>query len=135
MSIADTGIGIPKEEQSKLAQMYFRSSNAESSNSNGTGVGLYLVKKLVEEHHGNMTFVSEEDKGTTFTLTFPIDYEKQKNVVKTTLKGCDNNTKRDLPNLLVVEDNIDMREFITSSLCEQAIFQSFCSQPSPTRTA
>ena len=118
VSIADTGIGIPKEEQSKLAQMYFRSSNAESSNSNGTGVGLYLVKKLVEEHHGNMTFVSEEDKGTTFTLTFPIDYEKQKNVVKTTLKGCDNNTKRDLPNLLVVEDNIDMREFITNSLCE-----------------
>ncbi|MBQ8806945.1 MAG: response regulator [Bacteroidaceae bacterium] len=118
VSISDTGIGIPKEEEKKLATIFYRSTNAEISEIKGSGMGLYLVKRLVEEHMGNMTFVSEKDKGTTFTLTFPIDYEKQKNVVKTTLKGCDNNTKRDLPNLLVVEDNIDMREFITSSLCE-----------------
>jgi signal transduction histidine kinase len=71
VSISDTGIGIPKEEQKKLASMYFRSTNAESSESKGSGVGLYLVKKLVDEHKGDITFVSEEGKGTTFTVSFP----------------------------------------------------------------
>lgn len=116
VSVSDTGIGIPKEEQSKLAMMYFRSSNAESSNTGGTGVGLYLVKKLVEEHHGNMTFVSEKDKGTTFTLTFPIDYENIKNADKITHRNTNKEPKRDLPKVLVVEDNIDLREFITETL-------------------
>jgi DNA-binding response OmpR family regulator/two-component sensor histidine kinase len=118
VSISDTGIGIPKEEQKKLASMYFRSTNAESSESKGSGVGLYLVKKLVDEHKGDITFVSEEGKGTTFTLTFPIDYSGRKDVYKQTVKLNSNDVKRDLPKILVVEDNIDMREFITNSLSE-----------------
>lgn len=118
VSISDTGIGIPKEEQKKLASMYFRSTNAESSESKGSGVGLYLVKKLVDEHKGDITFVSEEGKGTTFTLTFPIDYSGRKDVYKQTVKFNSNDVKRDLPKILVVEDNIDMREFITNSLSE-----------------
>jgi len=118
VSVSDTGIGIPKEEQKKLAGIYYRSSNAELSESKGSGVGLFLVKKLVDEHKGSMKFVSEEGKGTTFILTFPINYDKQKNVFKQTVQHKGNDIRRDLPKVLVVEDNIDMREFVTDSLGE-----------------
>lgn len=69
--ITDQGIGIPASEQGKVWKGFYRASNAVRSEVPGTGLGLYLVKTVVERHGGNVGFVSEENKGTAFTVTLP----------------------------------------------------------------
>lgn len=68
--ISDNGIGIPAKEQGRIFSKSFRAENARNlSNSQGTGLGLYLIKSIVESLGGNISFTSEENKGSTFTLT------------------------------------------------------------------
>ncbi len=71
--ISDQGIGIPKEEHSKVYKGFYRASNAVASNIPGTGLGLYLVKTVMEQHGGNVSFTSEENVGTTIILTLPAN--------------------------------------------------------------
>ncbi len=68
--IKDNGIGIPKDEQKNLFQSFFRASN--SSNIQGTGLGLVVVKEFVELHNGKIEVVSELNRGTEFKITIPI---------------------------------------------------------------
>jgi two-component system sensor histidine kinase VicK len=70
--ISDTGIGIPKSQQSQIFSRLFRADNAKSFQPDGNGLGLYVVKKLIELMEGNIWFESEENKGTTFFLELPI---------------------------------------------------------------
>lgn len=72
ISVSDTGIGIPKKDQSKLFTKFFRASNAISSKTDGSGLGLFVVKSYVESWGGTIDFESEENKGTTFTITIPV---------------------------------------------------------------
>ncbi len=72
VSVADTGMGIPRKDQDKLFERFFRAANASMTGASGTGLGLYIVKSLVELHGGQIWFESEENKGTTFYVTFPI---------------------------------------------------------------
>ena len=72
--VSDKGIGISKPEQSHLFTRFFRARNA--SGIQGTGLGLYLVKKYVQEMQGSITFVSELEKGTTFKIQFPLNNGK-----------------------------------------------------------
>ena len=69
--ITDQGIGIPKSEQTKVMKGFYRASNAVASKVPGTGLGLYLVKTVLEQHGGSVRFDSEENKGTTVTLSLP----------------------------------------------------------------
>jgi signal transduction histidine kinase len=69
--IKDEGIGIPADEQSKVFRGFYRASNAVASKVPGTGLGLFMVKAVLESHGGNVTFNSEQDKGSTFTLHLP----------------------------------------------------------------
>ncbi len=69
--VEDYGIGIPKEEQSKLFSAFFRASNAGYIQ--GTGLGLMVVDYVVKKHNGAISFRSEQDKGTTFDITLPIE--------------------------------------------------------------
>jgi two-component system phosphate regulon sensor histidine kinase PhoR len=69
--VSDQGIGIPASEQSKVFRGFYRASNAVRSDAPGTGLGLYLVKTVLQRHGGSVSFVSQENKGTTFTLILP----------------------------------------------------------------
>lgn len=68
--ISDRGIGIPKSEQSKLFDRFFRAKNVGIVE--GSGLGLSIVKKCLDVLHGDITFESEMDKGTTFFVTIPV---------------------------------------------------------------
>lgn len=69
--VSDTGIGIPEDEQPKLFEKFFRASNAGKITSEGTGLGLYIVKLAVEALGGTLTFASHKGLGTAFTVRLP----------------------------------------------------------------
>lgn len=71
IEVKDTGIGIPLGEQARVFSKIFRASNAIKEVPDGTGLGLYIVKKAVEQMRGRISFVSSEDEGTTFTVVIP----------------------------------------------------------------
>ena len=73
VSVSDTGIGIPKAEVKHIFQSFFRASNAINSQEMGSGLGLMLTRQLVQKLGGKLSFESEEGKGTTFTLSLPLD--------------------------------------------------------------
>ena len=70
-SIEDTGIGIPPQDIPKVFQEFFRADNALDQKIKGSGLGLSLVKKIVEAHKGKIWFNTELGKGTRFTFTLP----------------------------------------------------------------
>ncbi|MBF0532397.1 MAG: GAF domain-containing sensor histidine kinase [Candidatus Omnitrophica bacterium] len=72
VEIADTGIGIPKDNLPKLFTEFYRADNAIHQNIKGTGLGLVLTKRIIEAHKGKIWVTSEIGKGTTFHLTLPV---------------------------------------------------------------
>ena len=71
ISVADTGIGIPKEDVSHLFQKFYRVDNSETREIGGTGLGLYLCRRLAETIGGRLWVESEYKKGSTFFLSIP----------------------------------------------------------------
>ncbi|MGC9669246.1 ATP-binding protein [Planosporangium sp. 12N6] len=71
LSVSDTGIGIPAEEQDRLFSRFFRASNAVSESIPGTGLGLTIVRNIVANHDGDVTLRSEPGAGTTVTVRLP----------------------------------------------------------------
>ncbi len=72
LQITDTGVGIPQEAQSHIFERFYRVDKARSRQSGGSGLGLSIVKDMVERNGGTVTVSSQMDIGTTFTLSFPI---------------------------------------------------------------
>lgn len=70
--ITDDGIGIDEHDKEKIFDRYFRSEKARAKAPIGTGLGLYMTKRIIETHGGTMWFDSTEGKGTTFHFTVPI---------------------------------------------------------------
>ena len=73
ISISDTGIGIPKNELPKLFTKFYRGSNILKYETEGTGLGLYITKNIVEAHGGKIWAESIENRGTTIHFTLPMD--------------------------------------------------------------
>ncbi|HEY3332303.1 MAG TPA: ATP-binding protein [Capsulimonadaceae bacterium] len=72
IGVADHGMGIPKEHLPKVWERFHRVDNRDNREIGGTGIGLFLVKALVESHHGTVGIESEYGKGTTFWFTMPL---------------------------------------------------------------
>lgn len=72
VTIEDTGIGITSLDTEKLFQKYYRSDEARRINPEGSGLGLYLVKRIIAAHHGKIWVESVHGRGTAFHFTLPI---------------------------------------------------------------
>ena len=71
VQISDTGIGIPEAARPQLFNEFFRAENARAVNEHGTGLGLALVKEVMDRHGGRIFVESEEGLGTLFVVHFP----------------------------------------------------------------
>ena len=136
LSIQDTGIGIPKEDQKKLFRLLFRGRNATNQLITGSGIGMLLTYRLIQNHEGKISYSSTEGVGTTFTLNFPIWSEHYQRRTEDTPDGVLSEEKKqaevfanaprpelkktatNLPLILIVEDNINLRTFLTESLAD-----------------
>ena len=73
--IKDSGVGISQDQQNRIFTKFFRAANVVRMETDGSGLGLFIAKNIVEAHGGNIWFESEEGKGTTFHFTLPIKEE------------------------------------------------------------
>lgn len=72
ISVQDFGIGIAKNEQNKIFEKFYRTDKSRNKNSGGTGLGMSILKKIVDIHKGKIQIQSDENIGTTITISFPI---------------------------------------------------------------
>lgn len=140
--VSDTGIGIAKDKLEKVFERFNRVMDENSEQVTGSGIGLALVKSLVESHDGSVELESELGQGTTITVTLPIINEvdeSQINVhqndeiiamelmnvsssgmhessIAQTAEAIQSTGK---PTVLVIEDNDDMRQYIVESIGQQ----------------
>lgn len=100
-AVADTGHGIPKEEQANIFERFYQVHSKETAHIGGTGIGLAFSKRLVNLHEGNIRVDSEVGESTTFTIVLPIirhniDHEiveTEKEALELAQKIADNNQK------------------------------------------
>jgi len=72
LEVRDTGIGVPENARKKLFSKFYRADNAQTIRPDGTGLGLYLAKRVVEDQGGTIIFSSVEGKGSTFGFELPL---------------------------------------------------------------
>ncbi|MFA6429185.1 MAG: ATP-binding protein [Patescibacteria group bacterium] len=72
ITVQDNGFGIPEAQQSKIFTKLFRADNVRAKDTEGTGLGLYIVHSILENSGGKIWFTSVENKGTTFFVTIPL---------------------------------------------------------------
>lgn len=113
IEVRDTGCGIAGKDQEKVFNRYFQVNNKHQQE--GVGIGLALVKNLVELHQGVILLESEESLGTSFYFRLPLENTYPQALhLETEPVEVDENEEV-LPTLLVVEDNEDIREYIADS--------------------
>ncbi|TAJ13767.1 response regulator [Marinilabiliaceae bacterium JC017] len=138
ISIKDSGPGIPTEEQKHIFDRFYQGSIPTASLVSGTGIGLSLVKNLVDLHKGTITVKSSKGKGATFNVYLPMGKAHLKNneitseqthtalsvapIIQIDENQLDIKQKRQHPSksqqILIVEDNKEIREYIRSILEE-----------------
>lgn len=135
LTIQDTGIGIPKDQQAHIFKRYVRGNNAVNHQIPGSGVGLMLTYQLVQLQKGKIELESEMDKGTTFIVRFPLGKQHllPHQIITTNIPEVKDfpivslsNEINETPSIstantpalsvLIVEDNPDLRNYISESL-------------------
>jgi signal transduction histidine kinase/ligand-binding sensor domain-containing protein/DNA-binding response OmpR family regulator len=142
IQVTDTGIGIAKDKLSKVFERFNRVMDENSEQVTGSGIGLALVKSLVESHDGSVELKSELGKGTTITVTLPIInevdeshinvYQNDEIIAMELMNVSSSNLPKDSlaepttqilssekPTILIIEDNDDMRQYIVESIAEK----------------
>jgi signal transduction histidine kinase/ligand-binding sensor domain-containing protein/DNA-binding response OmpR family regulator len=131
IEIKDNGIGIPKKAKRHLFKDVYRADNTQKSNEGGTGFGLLQARRIIKILHGKITFQSEENKGSTFTVTLPRTDAVPKPISKQTvisrellLSGTEDVAKQEASKtrnisrqtgkdtLLIVEDHEALRYYL-----------------------
>ena len=148
ISIGDTGIGIPQNQIDKIFDRFYQVDGSHTREQEGTGIGLALTKELIDLHKGKIEVESEESKGSIFRLTFPLGkdhlkpeeifekelekkYEKEQVEIiewnKTVERQDGHKNHLELSwqepksSLLLVEDNSDVRKYISTILENQYV--------------
>ena len=73
IKIEDNGIGLSQEEQNRIFERFYKADKSRTATKGGSGLGLSIVKKIIELHHGEITVASIAQKGTTFTIKLPLN--------------------------------------------------------------
>ena len=76
IKVADTGVGIPQSEQQNIFSKFYRATNAKKTENEGNGLGLSLLKPIIEAAGGRISFFSEENKGSVFSVVLPVEKTK-----------------------------------------------------------
>jgi len=74
VSVKDRGIGIPPEERAQLFDRFYRAENAKRAGIQGTGIGLAMVAQIAAAHGGKISVMSELGRGSTFTMSLPVEH-------------------------------------------------------------
>lgn len=82
ISVQDDGIGIPEEQQERLFNKFFRAENVQRKDVEGSGLGLFISKNIVEAHGGEIGFDSTEGEGSIFYFTLPVEKEDEENFIR-----------------------------------------------------
>lgn len=110
ISVCDSGSGIPENELPKVFKQYFQSKTAQ--NKTGLGLGLSIVKVIVEKHGGQVYVKNNDDGiGCTFSVSLPIQFVEKERETITETKAENTNPLQNL-DILIVEDNQDSREVL-----------------------
>jgi len=134
ISIKDQGIGIVPDNESRIFERFYQVDASETRGYEGSGIGLALVKELVELHHGTISLKSEPGSGSIFSVCLPLGKEHLSDneivdmpldevkmdtkslPISTTdqeaISDVFNGTEHNMPLLLIVEDNKDVRQYI-----------------------
>ncbi|MGG3912587.1 ATP-binding protein [Rossellomorea vietnamensis] len=109
IDIRDEGLGIPQEAIPNLFNKFYRVDNSDQRRIGGTGLGLTIVKEIIETHEGDITVSSQEGKGSVFTIRLPI-------VTIETFK--DDEHGGDGMNIIVIEDDINLASLLKAELSD-----------------
>ena len=128
VKVEDTGCGIREDELPLLFSQYYRAPSNQKENVNGSGIGLYYTRQIVEMHKGKISVTSAPGKGTCFTVrlstmkadSFVIRSDSGEHYSLHNLSKVWQHERK--PILLLVEDNPDIRDFITASLGKDYTF-------------
>lgn len=128
--LKDTGIGISAENTQKIFDRFYQAPNGKNNVPEGTGIGLSIVKDLVEIHHGKIELISAPGIGSTFVVSFPskkeyysiqeIDHSAEREEIpfaeeqsnKLSLQAQKKQTRYNLPKILLAEDNIELLDYL-----------------------
>ena len=142
LEITDTGRGIPRDKLDKVFDRFYQVSDSDSRDAEGTGLGLALTKELVDLYRGEISVDSREGKGSTFTVKLPVSkdlfteeemvtrpdtqepksepiepvHDQQKHECIDAQGDLVQETEDDKPVILIVEDNADLRKYISRNL-------------------
>ena len=123
--VSDDGVGIREEDRQHIFEPFFQAQD----NKPGTGIGLNIVKHIVDLHHGTINVDSEVGQGTTFTITLPVSQvisptTQEANPIQEVQPAPDANVSSTpqpstSQSLSIVDDSDDMWEFLSSNFCQQ----------------
>ncbi|UII77294.1 ATP-binding protein [Flagellimonas sp. HMM57] len=140
LEVSDNGIGIPQSAQKNIFSRFYQARNSKDSTT-GSGIGLSLVKSLVEVHKGTILLQSEPNKGSIFTVKLPIKrkYFDDSEIRNISVKGSSIKTlgktahKKKIvqsthikEKILIIEDNIELRNYIEEYLSEY--YKVYCAE-------